>query len=91
MTRPDRASWTPATLATISATLLLISLGLCGANFFLVLRFVPLSGPGPQPGHPGPPQWPGTVLSITGALELFGIALGVAGLVTALWKRLNDR
>lgn len=74
---------TPKKLASLSATLLLVSLGLCGANFFLVVRFVPLGGPGPQPGQPYPSQWPGDVLTVTGILELIGIGLGILGLIFA--------
>jgi hypothetical protein len=78
---------TPKKLAALSATVLLVSLGLCGANFFLVLRFVPFSGPGPQPGQPSPSNWPGNVLTATGVLELIGIAAGLIGLCFAwIWN-----
>ena len=74
-------------LIAIFATGLLISLGLCGLNFFAVIRFVPLSGPGPKPGRPYPPQWPGRVLSITGVLELVCIAFFAVGLLAVLISR----
>jgi len=61
----------------ILATILTISLGLCGANFFAVIRFVPLGGPAPAPGTP---TWPGTVLSITGWAEIVAICGSILGL-----------
>jgi hypothetical protein len=62
------------------ATLLVVSIGLCGANFFAVIRFVPLAGPAPPPGTP---TWPTTLLTVTGWMEIAGIAVGVCGLVIA--------
>lgn len=61
----------------ILATILTISIGLCGANFFAVIRFVPLAGPAPPPGTP---TWPGTLLSITGCAEIVGIIGSIVGL-----------
>jgi hypothetical protein len=61
----------------ILATILTISLGLCGANFFAVIRFVPLGGPASSPGTP---TWPGTLLSITGWAEIIAICGSVLGL-----------
>lgn len=62
---------------TILATILVLSIGLCGANFLAVVRFVPLGGPAPRPGTP---TWPGTLLSITGWVEIVGILGSIAGL-----------
>jgi hypothetical protein len=84
---PERRRLTAAKLVTLSAAILLVSLGLCGANFLLVVRFVPLVGPGPQPGQPVPSEWPGQVLAITGYLELAGIAVGIIGLIAAVFWR----
>jgi hypothetical protein len=74
--------WTTKTglakTATILATILLISLGLCGANFFAVIRFVPLAGPAPPPGTQ---TWPETLLTITAEIEVAAICLSVCGLV----------
>lgn len=84
----EESGFTLEKLAALSAAILLVSLGLCGANFLLVLRFVPLSGPGPQPGHAVPPEWPGTVLGITGFLEFVGMGVGIAGLLAAFLRAL---
>ncbi len=65
--------------AAFFATLLLVSSGLCGINFFVVLRFVPLSG-GSSLNEPG---WPSALLSVTAFIELVGIAVGVLGLIAA--------
>src|ERR1700761_579809 len=61
----------------ILATILTISLGLCGANFFAVIRFVPMGVPAPAAGTP---TWPGALLSITAWLEIAGIIGSVLGL-----------
>jgi hypothetical protein len=72
-----------AKAATLFATLLLVSLGLCGVNFAAVIAFVGVAG-GPPP--PGTPTWPTTLLTTTGAVELIGVALGACGLViTGIW------
>ena len=89
MSKLNPRDWNPAKLMTLSVTVLLVSLGLCGANFFLVIRFVPLGGPGPQPGQPAPSDWPGQLLSFTGVLELIGIGLGLSGLLYSLWRSRN--
>lgn len=65
-------------LAAIFATTFGIALGLCGANFAAVIRFVPLAGPAPPPGTP---QWPGQLLTVTGFLELAAMAISIGGLV----------
>lgn len=66
------------------ATLLLVSLGLCGANFFAVISFVGVAGGAPPPGTP---TWPATLLTTTGTIELIGIALGAGGLIiTGIWS-----
>jgi hypothetical protein len=60
------------------ATLLLVSIGLCGVNFVSVIAFVPLSGPD------APHGWRAglsNVLSVTGVVEVIGIAVGLAGLI----------
>lgn len=62
----------------ILATILTISLGLCGANFFAVIRFVPLAGPAPPSATP---TWPGNLLTITGTVEIIGIVGSILGLI----------
>lgn len=61
----------------ILATILTISIGLCGANWLAVIRFVPLGGPAPPPGTP---TWPTTLLSITAWIEIIGILGSIVGL-----------
>jgi hypothetical protein len=70
-----------AKVTAFLATVLIVSLGLCGTNFFAVIFFVPLGGPGPQPGIPEPSHWPADVLTTTGAIELIGIAGSLIGLL----------
>lgn len=66
----------------ILATILTISIGLCGVNFFATITFVPMAGPAPPPGAR---TWPGTLLSITGTIEIFGILGSILGFVF-LWS-----
>lgn len=72
--------WTNKTglpkVATILATILLISLSLCGANFVAVIRFVSFSDPAP-----GTPTWPETLLTITAKIEIAAICLSIFGLI----------
>ena len=86
MKQSDRRKMSASKLAALSATVLLVSLGLCGANVFLTVHYVVIGGPSPQPGQPSPPVWPGELLSITGVLELIGVAFGIAGLLVAWWR-----
>jgi hypothetical protein len=74
MPRSDKSGFAKA--ATVLATILLISLGLCGANFFAFIGFVPLSD-----SAPGTPTWPATLLTITAKIEIAAICLSVFGLV----------
>ena len=70
-------------LATIFSTILLISLGLCGVNFFGVILFVPIGG-----GAPPPPSWrdlPAYLFGFGAYAELFGIAVGLLGLLCVGW------
>ena len=69
-----------AKAAAILSTVLLVALGLCGANFFAVIRFAPLGGPGPRRGHPEPFQWLGNVLGATAYLEAAAIVCSLIGL-----------
>jgi hypothetical protein len=65
--------------ATIFATLLLVSLGLCGFNFVAVIGFVPMGG------GASPQSWRqtlGVMLTITGMIEFVGMAIGIAGLLS---------
>jgi hypothetical protein len=67
-----------AQAAAIFATLTLVSLGLCGANFVAVIGFVPMGG------GAAPQGWRnalGGVLTVTGVIELIGMAVGIVGLV----------
>lgn len=82
MKRSDRQKMSASKLATLSATVLLVSLGLCGANAFFVVKNVALVGS----GQAGPSSWRGDVLNVTGVLELIGVAFGIGGLLTALWR-----
>lgn len=64
--------------ATMFAALVLISLGLCGFNFVAVIGFLPTGG------GASPHSWRdvlGSVLTVTGVLELIGMAIGFAGLI----------
>jgi hypothetical protein len=78
-------------LTAIFATVLMISLGLCGANFVAVILFVPIGG-----GTPPPPtwrDWPQYVLTFTGYAELLGMAVGLLGLLfvglAAIWQAIH--
>ena len=74
---------TPAKLTSISAITLLISLGLCGANVYLVLHSFHAGAP--QPGQHQPFYAP--ILGPAAFVELAGIIAGVLGLIYALiWK-----
>jgi hypothetical protein len=91
-----KTPWTNKTgtakLVAIFSTSLGIAVGLCGINFFAVIRFVPLSGPGRSgslTAHDRFVDALGTLLTIAGVLELvviFGsivalIALAVNGVI----------
>lgn len=68
-----------AKATALLATLLLVSIGLCGANFVGVILFVPIGG-----GNPPPPtwrDWPAYVLAPAAYIELAGIAVGIVGLI----------
>jgi hypothetical protein len=65
-------------LAAIFATTLGIALGLCGANFAAVIKFVPLAGPAPPSGTA---RWPGQVLIMAGFIELTVIAISAGALI----------
>ena len=75
----DRIGLAKAT--AVLATCLLTALGLCGTNFVAVIMFVPLGGPGPQPGEPEPSHWAGNILATIGGLELLVIACSLIGLL----------
>jgi len=74
--------WTDRTglakAAVIFALLLIVSIGLCGANLALFSRYGAISG-----GTPEPPRSAGgsLVLMATGFAELAGMVVGAAGLV----------
>jgi len=72
----------------ILATILGISLGLCGANFVAVMTLVSKSGTAMQ----GPAD---TFLTVTGITELVGIGVGVVGLLIvagiAIFRSLTHR
>lgn len=87
MDEQDRAGEGEAILATVLG----VSLGLCGVNFFLVIRFVPLGGPGPQPGVPEPPAWPGYILGPAAYLELAAIIGSIIGLCVVGLKAISRR
>ena len=74
---------TPEKLTVISVVTLLVSLGLCGVNVYLVLHSF-------QPGPPQPvPHQPfyAPILGPAAVVELAGVIAGVLGLVYALiWK-----
>jgi len=77
-----RLPWTNKTgmakATAILATMLIVSFGLCGANFVSVVVFVPFGG------GAGASSWRnslGSVFSVMGVLELVGIAVGIIGLV----------
>ena len=73
-----------ARLVAIFATTLGIATGLCGINFFAVMRFVPLSGPGPQGAPTAHDRFIsalGSVLAVAGILELLTIAVSVVALI----------
>jgi hypothetical protein len=86
------APWTNKTglakAAAILTTVALVSLGLCGANFFGVIFFVPIGGPG---GEPTP--WPAYILGPAGALEIIAIVGSFIGLIViamiVAWRTLR--
>jgi hypothetical protein len=61
------------------ATLLLVSLGLCGANFVGVIFLAPLGGGGDT--SPWWRNWSAYVLFPAAYIELAGIAIGIVGLI----------
>lgn len=66
--------------AAILATILLVAVGLCGANFVAVAKFVPLAGP--APATPSPlPDWAGGVLIVAAFVEAAVIILSTLGLI----------
>ena len=67
-----------AKAATVLVVILLISLGLCGANFVAVLGFVGVNEGGSSGASK---QALSGVLTVAGVLELAGIALSLCGLV----------
>ena len=73
------APWTNKTglakATAILATIALVSIGLCGANFVAVITFGSLSG-----GSEGF-QWVSEVLAFAGFAELAGILIGIVGLL----------
>ena len=89
----DRTGLAKAT--AFLTTCLVISIGLCGTNFVAVIMFVPMGGPGPQPGMPQPAQWPAAVLTTTGVIELIGISCSLAGLIVialiAIYRTISQR
>lgn len=68
-----------AKVAAILSTILLISLGLCGINFFAVLSVM---------GNPEEPRraasWPMTVLALAGRVELIAIFGSIFALLVVL-------
>ena len=66
----------------IFAILLLVSLGLCGANFALFSKFGAISGGTPPPNRP---VWASNTLMITGFFELIGMLVGAVGLLVTLF------
>ena len=64
--------------AALFALLLLVSLGLCGANAALFSRFATISGGTPPPDRP---VWASMTLMTTGFFELIGMAIGALGLL----------
>ncbi len=74
---------TPEKLITVSVTMLLVSLGLCGVNAYLVLHT--MSHGEPRPGYHEP--FYTSALIPTGFIELAGMICGMAGLICGLiWK-----
>jgi hypothetical protein len=67
-----------AKLATVFATLLILSLGLCGANFALFRLFASIDGGGQVPERV---VLATNTLMTTGFFELLGIATGIGGLL----------
>ena len=65
-----------AKLAAILATILLVALGLCGANFVAVMKFVPFDGTSRET-----PLWVSQGLMLTAFFELFFMGLSTLGLV----------
>jgi hypothetical protein len=67
-----------AKAAALLATIFVIGIGLCGANFVAVIALVPMGGPS---GPMGFRAWVSGTLSITAYLELAAIVLSALGLV----------
>lgn len=86
------APWTNKTglakATAILATVLVWSLGLCGINFFGVIFFVPLGGPGGQPT-----PWPAYIFGPAAYLEVAAIIGSVIGLIIVgfvwVWRELR--
>jgi hypothetical protein len=69
-----------AKAATILSAVFLLSLGLCGVNFFAVMRYAPPMGPAPSKRA----VIVGQILSVTAWLELAVMALSGFGLLIVL-------
>jgi hypothetical protein len=69
-----------AKATVILAGVFLLSTGLCGLNFFAVLRYAPPMGPAP----PKSTMAIGQILSVTGWIELAAMLLSAIGLVIIL-------
>lgn len=67
-----------AKAAALLATILVIAIGLCGANFFLVISNGEIFGP---PATTGPKAWLANVLGITAYIELIVMAICALGLI----------
>jgi hypothetical protein len=78
MKMPWRDKTGLAKAATVLVMTLLLSLGLCGVNFFAVTGFVGIGG-GNASG--GPRQVLTSALTVAGVLELIGIFASLLGLV----------
>lgn len=70
-----------AKAATMWTVLLLLSLGLCGANSALFARYGAISGGGPVSGRT---IFATNSLMVTGFLELIGMAIGAIGLISVV-------
>lgn len=64
-----------AKAAAVLASVLTVSLGLCGVNFWAVMQFA-------SPFSNRRVQWPGKLLSFTAWIELIAIAVSIMGLLT---------
>ena len=70
-----------AKAATIWTLVLLLSLGLCGANFALFARHGAIAGDGPVSDRT---VFATNSLMVTGFLELIGMAIGAIGLISVV-------